>query len=423
MPDEDASISNVSKRWLIRAALLAAVVAVAVFAARDLIVGPVVDVYTAASTELTQTIVATGRVVTPQRVSVATEVTGRVSRVPVIEGQTVLAGQPLIELEDADERASVAQARAAVMQAEARIRQINELAEPAAQQGLTQATANAEQARKQLVRMRDLQAQGFIGQSQLDDAKRNLDVAESQVASAKLQVSTMRPNGSDSALAQAALAQARAALQLALTKLAQDRIVAPSAGTLIARNVEVGEIVQPGKELMLLAASGETQLVVLIDEKNLALLALGQKALVSADAFPGQRFKAELAFINPGVDATRGAVEVKLRVADTPAYLRQDMTVSVDIEVARRANALVIPTDAVHDLDGTPWVLTLRDGRAVHQPVRLGLIGDGRLEVVAGLTAGDAAIPVVNATVSAGQRVRARHALAATASASAPAAR
>ena len=420
MPEEDNSSREDRRRWLIRSAMLVAVLAAAGFAARNLVLGQPVDVYTAVRTDLTQTVVATGRVATPQRVSVAAETTGRVARVPVREGQAVRAGQPLIELEDADERASVAQAGAAVMQAEAHIRQINELSSPAAVQGLAQAIANAEQARRQLDRLRDLQAQGFIGMAQLDDALRNVNVADSQVTAARLQVATNKPSGSDSALAQAALAQARANLQLAQAKLDQDRVAAPADGTLISRNVEVGDIVQPGKELMQLAASGETQLVVQIDEKNLARLALGQRALVSADAFPGQRFAAELTYINPGIDATRGSVEVKLRVADTPAYLRQDMTVSVDIDVARRAGALVIPTDAVHDIaTQAPWVLVLRDGRAVHQAIRLGLVGDGRLEVLDGLNAGDMVIPVANATVVAGQRVRARSAPRA---ASAPAA-
>src|SRR6185437_16754598 len=91
---------------------------------------------------------------------------------------------------------------------------------------------------------------------------------------------------------------------------------------------------------------GETQIDVRIDEKNLAQLAIGQRALASADAFPADRFTAVLFYINPGVDSLRGSVEMKLRVPDPPAYLRQDMTVSVDVEVARRAGALVVPPTA-----------------------------------------------------------------------------
>ena len=122
---------------------------------------------------------------------------------------------------------------------------------------------------------------------------------------------------------------------------------------------------------MALAPSGETQIVVQIDEKNLALLALGQKALASADAFPDKRFAAEVVYINPGVDPLRGSVEVKLGVPQPPAFLRQDMTVSVDIEVAHRSDAVTVPADAVRDATGAqPWVLALNGHRAVRRPVQ-----------------------------------------------------
>ena len=141
----------------------------------------------------------------------------------------------------------------------------------------------------------------------------------------------------------------------------QTVIRAPADGVLIARDVEPGNVVQPGKELMVLAPAGETQIVVQIDEKNLAQLKLGQKALASADAYPHERFAAELFYINPGIDALRGSVEVKLRVPIRRDYLRQDMTVSVDIEVgAARATRWSRPADAVFDAAGAhPWVLAV----------------------------------------------------------------
>ena len=89
---------------------------------------------------------------------------------------------------------------------------------------------------------------------------------------------------------------------------------------------------QPGKVLLTLSPRGRTQLVIEIDEKNLGLLATGQEALASADAYPQQRFPATLVYINSGVNALTGAVQVKLDVPSPPAVLKQDMTVSVDIE-------------------------------------------------------------------------------------------
>lgn len=179
---------------------------------------------------------------------------------------------------------------------------------------------------------------------------------------------------------------------------------APAAGTLIARNVEPGDAVQAGKVLMVLSPEGETHVVVQIDEKHLNLLKLGQTASVSSDAYPDQRFTAELMYINPGVDAQRGSVEVKLRVTQPPAYVRQDMTVSVDIEVAKRSQAVLVPTEAVHNLDSTePWVLKVVHGKTVRTPIRLGLRSQGMCEVLEGLAVNDqvlatAALPVNDKT-------------------------
>jgi HlyD family secretion protein len=394
--------------WLKRGLVVALAVAVAAFLLRNVILGKPVETHEAVRSDLVQTVVASGRIMTPQRVAVGAVTTGRVVRIPVQEGQVVKRGDVLMELDDNDERAAAAQARAAVDQAEAKLRQLRELGLPAAQQGLVQAQANLTQVRRQFDRTRELKEKGFVSQAALDDAQRNLDVAESQLRSAQLQVKTNSPAGSDSALAQTALAQARASLGATQAKLDDTVIRAPVDGILIARAVEPGNVVQPGKELMALAPTGETQVVVQIDEKNLAQLKLGQQALASADAFPRERFAAELVYINPGIDALRGSVEVKLGVRKPPQYLRQDMTVSVDIEVARRAGVVVVPADTVRDANSAqPWVLVVEGGRATRRPVKLGLKGDGRMEVLEGVAPGERLISAAQLMVKAGQRVRA----------------
>jgi len=395
-------------RWLKRGLLIVFALAVASFALRNVILGQPVEAYQAVRSDLVQSVVASGRIMTPQRAAVGVVITGRVVRIPVQEGQSVRRGDVLMVLDDSDERAAVAQARAAVAQAAAKVRQLRELGLPAAEQGLVQAEANVTQARRQYDRAVDLKAKGFVSQAALDDAQRNLDVAESQLRAAKLQVQSNSPAGSEFAVAQTALVQAQASLGVAQAKLDDTIIRAPVDGILIARAVEPGNVVQPGKELMALAPVGETQVVVQIDEKNLAQLKLGQLALASADAFPKERFAAELIYINPGIDALRGSVEVKLRVATPPEYLRQDMTVSVDIEVARRNGTVVVPADAVHDANGAePWVLVVAGLRAERRPVRLGLKGDGRVEILEGLQPGDRVIPAGLAMIKSGQRVRA----------------
>lgn len=397
-----------TRPWLKRGLLIVAAGAIAAFAFRNAILGKPVDVYQAVRTDLVQTIVASGRIMTPQRISIGSAITGRVANIPVAEGQKVARGGVLIELESRDERAALAQAHAAVAQAEAKLRQLHELGLPSAEQTLVQAQAQAVQARRQYERTLELKEKRFVSEAALDDARRNLDVAESQLRSARLQVKSSSPAGSDYALAQTALAQARASVGAALAHVDETVIRAPANGILIGRAVEPGNVVQPGKELMALAPEGETQVVVQIDEKHLAQLRIGQKALGSADAYPRERFEAGLVYINPGVDPLRGSVEVKLRVPDPPAYLRQDMTASVDIEVARRAGAVVVPTDAVRAIaSGDPWVLGVTGGRTERRPVTLGLRGDGRVEITQGVAPGDLVVPGTNLLLKPGERVRA----------------
>src|SRR5688500_91938 len=114
----DASFIS-GRRWLKPALLIVLALAAAGFLLRNAILGKPVETYEAARSDLVQSVVASGRITTPQRVSVGAVITGRVTRIPVKEGQGVKRGDVLIELDDEDERAAVAQARGAVAQAEA----------------------------------------------------------------------------------------------------------------------------------------------------------------------------------------------------------------------------------------------------------------------------------------------------------------
>ena len=369
--------------------------------------GPEVPVVETVQRDFVKTVVASGHVETPHRVSVGAQMTGTVRRVPVAEGQAVEPGQVLIELEDAEWRAAVAQAELGVQQAEARLRQMREVQVPVAEQALRQAEITFDKARAQARRIADLYEKNFVGQAALDEADKAAALAFAQLQASQKQHSTVLPGGSDRAIAINALAQARAGEQIARARLRYATVAAPVAGTLIARNVEPGDVVQPGKTLMLLSPAGRAELVVQIDERNLRMLHPGQPAWASADAYPDLRFPATLAYINPGVDAQRGSVEVKLAVADPPTYLRQDMTVSVDIQVAGRQDSILVPTAAVHQAASeAPWVFKVVSGRAVRQPVRLGLNGAGMSEVLDGLRPGDIVVASAEVDLADGSRMR-----------------
>ena len=369
--------------------------------------GPEVVTYPVVRGDVVKSVVASGHVETPYRVEIAAQVTGAVADVLVEEGQQVKAGQPLVALDPTELKAIVVQAEGALAQARARLGQLRDLTLPQAQEALKQATATLTDAEAAYRRSSQLNKSGYETLASLDAATKVVDIARTQVRSAELQVFTAGPGGSDYVLAETQVHQAEANLASANARLAYATIRAPRDGILISRTVEKGTVAQPGKVLMVLAPAGDTQLVVQIDEKNLGLLALGQSALAAAVAYPGKTFAAKLSFINPSVDLSRASIEVKLTVQDPPAFLRQDMTISVDIEVAHRSGTLVVPARVVHDPgSAAPYVLVVHEGRARSQPVTLGLRSSDRIEITEGLAEGDLVVPIASG-IKAGQRLRA----------------
>lgn len=394
------------RAWWLTGVLLLLTVPVA-WATLRFLIGPEIVVYSVIRDDLIRTVVASGHVETPFRVSIGSQIIGTVKDVLVEEGQAVKQGQPLISLDASELTAAVEQAKSAVDQAQAKIRQLRELTLPAAEQSLKQAQASLTEAEVSFRRAEQLVSSGASSKSLYDTAMRNLVVAQAQEHAVELQVTSAQTGGSDYELAQTELVQAQANLATAEVRRGYATILAPRDGVLITRGVERGAVVQPGASLLLLAPAGQTQLVLQIDEKNLGLLQLGQTALASADAYPDQTFKAKLTYINPSVDITRASLEVKLTVDEPPAYLRQDMTVSVDIAVDRRLGTLIAPVRAVHDTTtGSPFVLVARDGRAWQQPIKVGMRAGDQIEILSGASEADLLVPVASG-VRSGQRIRA----------------
>ncbi|MBI5537431.1 MAG: efflux RND transporter periplasmic adaptor subunit [Deltaproteobacteria bacterium] len=389
--------------WVALALVGLAIILLGIHKAR----GPQVPIVTATKKPLVHRIVATGRVMPPARAHLGSTILAKAVTVTAQQGDPVKAGDLLIQLDDAEAKAAVAQARASVAQAEAKLRVVRQVTSRLATEGLNQATSNLEQADRQLQRIEALAKSGAVPQEQLDDARRAYDNAKSQHTNATTQLQSTGPSGSDFLVSSTAVSQAMAGLQGALARLDQTRIVSPVDGIVLTRSVEPGDVVQPGKVLMILAREGDTQLVVTPDEKSLAFLRLGQTAIASADAFPGERFEAKVITIAPGVDPDRGTVEVKLRVDKPPAYLRADMTVSVDIEVGRREDALVLPVDAVRDPTGDhPWILVVEGSRASRRSIKAGIRTEGLIEIQGGMQPGELVIPVSAGPVTPGSRVR-----------------
>lgn len=369
--------------------------------------GVTVEVISVQAQPLIQTVIATGRVMSPARVDIGSVITGRVARVLVEEGDRVEAGQVLIELENYELIAALRQAEANEQQARVRVATVSEVGLATANETLAQAQATLDWSEREIRRYQDLLAEGVLSRARFDEVERAYRVAKSQHEAAQTQVKAQRQSGAQTREAQARLSEAMAARELAAAKLAQTQLRASAASTVLTRDVEPGDIVQPGKKLLALATAGETRITAQIDEKNLPFLKVGETALASADAFPGSKFSAELYYLAPSVDPERGTVEARFRIPEPPAHLRADMTLTVEVRTAHKEHAFVVPLEAVRGVtSGTPTLLIVQEGRVVSQSVTTGMQADGHIEILRGVQAGEHV--VLNAVVTPGTRVRPR---------------
>lgn len=370
---------------------------------------PRVDAVELQSAPLVRSLQFSARVATLSRVEIGSTITGRVQAVLVEEGARVRRGDVLLRLESDELVAALTQAVAAERQAAARLAGLRSTGRTAAQAALAQTDATVRAARAELTRTEQLVAQGFLSASRLDEVRRSLEVAQAQQVSARAQTRANEEAGTDLVQAQAQLAVAQAATQAARARLAQATLLAPADAQVLLREVEPGQIVQPGKALLGLALDGPTQISAQVDERFLDQLQTGQIAQVVADAFAGQPLAARVLSIAPSVDAQRGAIEVRLALdAPAPAFLREDMTVSVEVETARRERALVLPLAALRTAlpDGSAAVMVSDQGRARSRAVKLGLRTLDAAEVVEGLAEGDVVLIGGNPRADAGVRVR-----------------
>lgn len=355
--------------------------------------GPLLPSYRISSMPLVQTVVATGRVVAVSNTDIGSEISGVVLERRVAEGEQVAAGDLLLVLSSDDVAAQV-------RQAEAELAELISSTRPQAVVDLTNAEVALAQADRNVERRRELAAISAISDEEMEQAIQAQAQARNDLENARLRANALSSGGVEEDLLRARIA----ALQAQLNKA---QVRSKVSGTILTRNVEIGDLVQPGQSLFTIALDGKTEIRVPLDERNLSRLALQQPAVAIADAYPDKPFPVRISFIAPSIDPQRGTVEVRLSVDPVPDFLRQDMTVSVNIETDQRAKALVIPNDALANVkEDSAEVLLLRDGQVQRQRVRLGLRGLSASEVLSGLSAGDEILVDATVSLADGKRVR-----------------
>lgn len=337
--------------------------------------GPVVSTYIVKQQPLVQTVVASGRLENVSRTEIGSEISGIVLERRVQEGDQIQVGDLLLVIQSDDLKAQVREAENA-------IQELRRIRYPQAQVELQTAEFQLQQASREAKRRQNTEP-GVLSLEEKEQAVEAERLARNNLAAARLKAQSLAPGQVE----ERTLIERLNALK---AQLAKSEVRAQVAGTILTREVEAGDVVQPGKTLFTLAVDGPTQILVPLDEQNLPFLALGQQAQIIADAYPERPFPAQLSFIAPSIDPQRGTVDVKLSVNPVPDFLRQDMTVSVNIETARRDHALVINNDALFDIKGNKanvWVV--RDHKLYRQNVEFGLKSATQVEILKGLKEGD----------------------------------
>lgn len=266
------------------------------------------------------------------------EVSGRITQLRFQDGMRVRQGQLLVQFDDQLPRAQVQQA-----QAERAIAQANHQ------------------------RNRDLVARGFISQRSLDESAANLQVAQAKLA----------------------LAEATAA---------RLKIIAPFNGVAGIGNTHVGDYLKDGTDIVNIEDIDSVFVDFRLPERYQGQVRAGQSVSVDIDALPGTRFNAVVQAIDPLIDANGRSVSVRASIDNRQLQLRPGMFARVTTVFSARADARVVPEEAIVAQGGNQFVLKVVPGStsgssiARRVTVKLGLRRAGQVEVLDGLALGDTVV-------------------------------
>lgn len=301
-----------------------------------------------------------GYVVTGERyISLGVRVPSRIERYLVQEGQTVEAGQALVQLDARQYDAALNQARA----------------------NLLRARADVDLGRKELARSRALVAKGVSSQSELDIKVNQLRVAEAQVA------------------------QLQAAVASAEVDLEDTVIRAPTPGVILEKFKEVGEIAVPGGfegsgELIRMANLDDMRAELDVNEAELSRVKLGQPAEVKPDAYSDRTYAARVVKLYPQINRQKGTLKVEVQIEKPDEWLRPDMSVRIafleDVKPTAAGEpevaVVLAPKEAVRSENGASFAWVVTGGKVRRQPIETAGERAGMLVVTKGLAGGEALV-------------------------------
>lgn len=393
-------MSRRTKVGLFIGLVLAVVVAIsALSAARRSGRATEVRIETVGKRDLVSVVTASGKIEAVTQVDISSDITGRIVKLTVREGDLVKKGQLLVQIDPSQYQSVVQRAEAFLQSSQASLQQVR---------------ANRDQAKRQLDRALEIRRANpnLIAAETVEQAQQAYDVAVANYNSTDSQVD-----------------QARAQLQEARDNLAKTRIYAPIDGRVTRLAVEEGEVAVPGtfsRETGLLMRVADLSGILAkvdVDETDVVRLSLGDSVAVSIDAFPDTTFVGRVTKIGNSakVSASSGGggaqteravdFEVEIELVNPPSDIRPDLSATARIVTDTRQQALSIPIIAltVRQHEDMPnelkaadsatrkskereGVFVVRGGVAQFIPVKVGIAGEEHFEVLTGLSAGDSIV-------------------------------
>jgi membrane fusion protein (multidrug efflux system) len=319
-----------------------------------------VDLAAASRETVAEEITIVGNLIGRATVEIVPKVGGRLEEVRVQLGDPVREGQLIARLEDREVREQVRQAEAAFAVGQATIRQRDA--------DLTFAETNVERSRSLFTRQ-------LLPRQTLDDAE-----ARYQSAVAQLD------------LARAQFDQARARLDELRITLGHMRIVSPVDGFVSRRDLDPGGFASSSAPVASVVDIRVVRLVANLVERDLRRVTPGTPARVDVDAFPGEVFEGRVARIAPVLDPATRTAQMEVEIPNPSFRLKPGMYARVALQLGRRERALVVPRNALVDVDGRRGVFLVEGGQAKFQLVEVGLQDERVVEIVGGLAEGQAVV-------------------------------
>ncbi len=352
----------------------------------------VVDQQAVRSGEIVVEVFGTGTLEARVKTTIGPKISGRIKQVRVDQGDWVVSGQVLVELDDHDFRQQVAIAQASAAASQAAVDRL--------MADRNRADAVLAQARRDHKRLQNLLSRGNASGVEFDKAVETLSVAEAELARAEAAIAEGRKQ----------LVAAEETLAFHQARLADTVITAPFDGLITQRDREPGDVVVPGSKILSLISTEEMWISAWVDETAMARLKPGQPARVVFRSEPERPHEGKVVRLGREVDRETREFIVDVRVESLPGNWAVGQRAEAYIETVRKANATLLPAELIVRREDRPGVFVLVEGRAKWCPLGLGLRGRESVEVLHGLTPGQAVITPSNTKTQLveGRRVKVR---------------